>query len=836
MTSNKKRLNLYERLPEIYRIKDSEQQPPYQLKSYLKLIEQVLDNVKENIDLLYEDHFIETCSEWAIPYIGDLLGTSNLSGDPWTLRADVADTIALRRRKGTLAAIERLTYDLTGWGVHCVELRENLLWTQHLNHQRPDSGGNNQYKTKLLDMNLPKRGGTVTLRDPRIINLLNTPFDPFGHVIDLKPINFGGIKYNISNLAIFLWRLFPFQVQVSKPNILDEDIIHVNPIDPQDAKHIIHVYLHPLRNLVKLYNTKKFQLDFSTLDKVNPLAKIEDEPIQLSRVFLNRYPFSTSFSTSQFNKDDSMKTEDLFNNYLDAINADKYVSLSTFDDSIDGNPQKPTIDIKKRSIQIYVPSSEFADWSNSYKDIIIRGGNLIQWEECLVNPIKNKEIIIDPLLGRAIIGVDSPEKVNAIRDKLLLSFTYATLGDSIGSIGANPRSLTSSIPESINGEKPKTYYVDYFGKNTKPLEDTLKDIQDLQTPSVIIIKDSMKHTLDLRNICLQVDGTFNLLLNRSLYIIADKGQRPIVELASPLRFRPKLVKGQTADKQQEIDLINSNLVVHLEGIYITKSHTFQGNAIIERAALNQIEIFNCTLDPGGNLKEDKTRERIETSINLKNDYGFMDPVEIDAFSQTPTIILQRSITGPLFISNNYLLSLVDSIIDAGSGVVVDNASAVNYAVSGDFDDQENSWGAQIINLAGVTVFGKMRIESINETAKGGIWVHSLEVNNDQKGCIKFSYFNGKEKNKLPQSFGCIVEEKDTYLLKFENEIFGEPNYGQLSHSSDFQILERGPNDDAMGATGFLLEAHKWRNLQIRYREFMPIGVRQLLLPVLVMEF
>jgi hypothetical protein len=35
----------------------------------------------------------------------------------------------------------------------------------------------------------------------------------------------------------------------------------------------------------------------------------------------------------------------------------------------------------------------------------------------------------------------------------------------------------------------------------------------------------------------------------------------------------------------------------------------------------------------------------------------------------------------------------------------------------------------------------------------------------------------------------------------------------------------------MGAFGFLLEAHKWRNLSVRYREFMPVGIRPLLIPV-----
>jgi hypothetical protein len=54
----------------------------------------------------------------------------------------------------------------------------------------------------------------------------------------------------------------------------------------------------------------------------------------------------------------------------------------------------------------------------------------------------------------------------------------------------------------------------------------------------------------------------------------------------------------------------------------------------------------------------------------------------------------------------------------------------------------------------------------------------------------------------------------------------------LAHSADFRIREQGPDGNEMGAFGSLLkEAHKWRNLQIRFREFMPVGIRPLLLPV-----
>ena len=125
--------------------RDAEQTPPNQLRAYLAAIEAAFGALHDNIAQLYEDLFIDTCDDWVIPYLADLLGTTHLKGDPRTLRADVADTIALRRRKGTLGAIERLAVNLTGWACRGVELRENLGWSQHLNHQRPDAGGEPPY-------------------------------------------------------------------------------------------------------------------------------------------------------------------------------------------------------------------------------------------------------------------------------------------------------------------------------------------------------------------------------------------------------------------------------------------------------------------------------------------------------------------------------------------------------------------------------------------------------------------------------------------------------------------------------------------------------------------
>ena len=127
----------------------------------------------------------------------------------------------------------------------------------------------------------------------------------------------------------------------------------------------------------------------------------------------------------------------------------------------------------------------------------------------------------------------------------------------------------------------------------------------------------------------------------------------------------------------------------------------------------------------------------------------------------------------------------------------------------------------------------MRVESIE--GRGGIWVHGLEVFDNQKGCIRFSYFSGETKagvalDVLPPNHGCIKGTEAR--LRFQSELFGDPAYCQLARSTDIRIREQGPDGDEMGAFGSLLkEAHKWRNLQIRFREFMPVGIRPLLIPV-----
>jgi hypothetical protein len=486
------------------------------------------------------------------------------------------------------------------------------------------------------------------------------------------------------------------------------------------------------------------------------------------------------------------------------------------------------LDISDVGLQLHLPEATFPGEAfplpaSSPAKWKIRGGNLCAWEAGLFPPLDEQEIVVDPIIGRLLIGVGTQARANALVNKLLLTYTYGA----VGPVGAHPVSR-----DTASGT------VRHVDANQDPLGlvKALKDIHLPGTPIVIQIDDSLTHVLDFADPSLTAEkmtegGTLNLVLNRPLIIQAADNQRPVIELAQPLRFRPKNVVSPTNDpeEQDNFNAVMSTLTVRLEGLYLTRGQTFPPNPgahdepLIARAALNSLELINCTLDPANYKSIHGDRQPTFVSMKLDESYGFTDADEQSAFNQIPNIVLQRSISGPLLIDNVYRLNVTDSIIDAGQGVA---DLADKFAITSATGDPAKGWGPATF-MSGVTSLGRTRVESIE--GRGGIWVHALEVLDNQKGCIKFSYFSGEAEDRLPQNHACV--KGTDAALRFRSEIFGDPAYCQLANSADWRIREQGPNDDAMGAFGFLLEAHKWRNLQIRFREFMPVGIRSLLIPV-----
>lgn len=243
---------IYALLPSVYRIRDVEQGES--LKQLLSVIVEQVAVLEEDIAQLYDDQFIETCAQWVVPYIGDLIaarGLYALTTTTFTQRAQVANTLAYRRRKGTAAVLEQLARDTTGWDARSVEFFQLLATTQYMNHLR---------STNLYAPNL---------RQWEPLERLNTPFESLAHTADVRRIASGRGKYNynIHNVGIFLWRLHSYSLTDS-------------PAHSIDARRYT---FSPLGNNTPLYNFPE------TEDKITHIAEPINVPMPISRRVLHEF-------------------------------------------------------------------------------------------------------------------------------------------------------------------------------------------------------------------------------------------------------------------------------------------------------------------------------------------------------------------------------------------------------------------------------------------------------------------------------------------------------------------------------------------------------------------
>jgi hypothetical protein len=242
---------LYNLLPGVYRIRDAEQ--GYALRQLVEVIAAQAAVLEESLDQLYDNHFVETAAPWVLPYIGDLLGIRGLTQyGVLPPRAEIGNTVAYRRRKGTASMLEQLARDITGYPARVVEFFDRLATTQHFNHVRP---GNHAF---------------VSIKDAKELELVNTPFEKATRTVEVRRIEPGLGKWNIPNVGIFLWRLQAYSLTRSPmvPALINGSV--------SDR----HFRFHPLGLDIQLFSLPV------TEREITHLAEPINAPMPLSRVML----------------------------------------------------------------------------------------------------------------------------------------------------------------------------------------------------------------------------------------------------------------------------------------------------------------------------------------------------------------------------------------------------------------------------------------------------------------------------------------------------------------------------------------------------------------------
>ncbi|MCB8984940.1 MAG: hypothetical protein H6659_14005 [Ardenticatenaceae bacterium] len=243
---------LYNLLPALYRRRDAASGQP--LRALLAVIEAEMDRLESDIEAAYDNWFIETCDEWVVPYLADLVGIDDLV-DGVLLpgqRRRVANQSAYQRRKGLAAVLTHVIHDVTGWHAYAVE-------TGRLAARTPD--------VRLVQ---PGHGGTLDLRQAAHVASLGTPFDTAVRTMNLRRIEAGrhgrsrSGRPHLNAIALFLWRLPSFPIRYAQAGVsprvlrgentrhftfdpLGRDVpLFVDPVTPEDIDQPLRPEHFPL--------------------------------------------------------------------------------------------------------------------------------------------------------------------------------------------------------------------------------------------------------------------------------------------------------------------------------------------------------------------------------------------------------------------------------------------------------------------------------------------------------------------------------------------------------------------------------------------------------------
>lgn len=753
---------LYELLPAIYRIRDAEQGET--LKAlFAEEIAPLIGTLEEDLEQLYDDLFIETCADWAVPYIGDLVGHRSLHNvvpQVSSPRAEVANTIAYRRRKGTASILEQLARDVTGWDARVVEFFQLLATTQHLNHLRP---GN---------LHAPD------LREWQPLERLNTAFDSVAHTLDVRRIASQRGRYNIANIGIFLWRLKSYFVP-GKAFLLDKST-PPNSLPNPGLSTARAITAHPGG-----YTFNPLGLDAPLFNPPIPELEITHlaEPRNVPEP-LHRRELYEELETRRQGLVDNKTTPKIY--------FEENSDYQAFQIVVDNQLVPPE--------QIII--CDLSEWHRppSNKDYRPKPVDLSQ-------PAQQKpiQVAVDPVLGR----LSFPE--NKTPETVEVSFSYGFSMDMGGGPYDRNRSVLPLLPPL---GKPVTWQVGVTKispANPPQLVQSLTEaINDwnLQPPGavgIITLMDSRTYPETLPIPTIQIPAGSQLLIVAADWPEVDnldipgQRQRRNGEISST-QLHPHLIGdlkviGQAPNDPNNPDYSKAG-TLRLNGLLV------EGQLKVLAGNLANLQVTHCTLVPekGGCI--------------------------VDGENPLLHVQLDHTICGSLNLSASVShLTVISSIIDGLGGVAIAASSAETTVQTTTILGSSNIRSLEASNsiftgkvIAVRRQIGCVRFSSLpteSQVPRRYRCQPDLALEN-----------RAKEQGKNSVSISQAEQDAVRFRLapQFTSPRYGDPGYGQLSRRCAVEIRQGADDEAEMGVFHDLYQPQRETNLRVRLDEYLRFGL------------
>jgi hypothetical protein len=807
---------LYKLLPAIYRIRDAGLGGP--LQNLLGICEQILGVLDKDIAGLYENWFIETCQDWVVPYIGDLLQSRPLysGAAALTTRSYVANTLSYRRRKGTAVALEQLARDVTNWPAIAVEFFQLLATTQYLNHLQLDNFT------------------TPDLRDSNPLELIGGPFDSTSHTVDVRSIVDGPLdpalapgfvydsgatrgKYNIPNLGLFLWRLGSYEVTLATPRAVTGGTAG-------------RYHFHPLGLDEPLFNQPQTLPAFTPLaDEINvpgPLRRraLYDELEARRQALVDGHMVwlpNTTFPAGAVIVDANGNTEKAITGGTTGATPPKWPTtlgdqvgdgtvlwqLSAIGFSIAGQyfgtapvleifPLKSSAPVPPEQIMICdlsdLPSpSPPGTWRTSPTSkpyTPSAGGNPV------TIPI---QVWVDPELGRfAFSAGNIPAQPAAVQ----VSYSYGFSAD----MGGGPYNRIASVSAVLGRATPWQVAVSQrlptqagrvFANLTSAVAAWNQSKPQPGTLGVIAILDSHSYTENLT-------GANGIVIPEGATLLIVAADWPALDLDA-----------STQDLTLSPDTVRVHLNGNIEVQGTAPAQSDQGGALI----LNGLWIEGSLSVLAGNLG----------SVQLTHATLVPSKGGLTVAAQTgpeSNASLAQSICGPIqFDSQVPALNLVDSIVDAGTIVAIDAAGA-----------DANIQSSTIFGTVGTAnAIGLRTLQAGNSMFMG-----LVNIERTQAGCVRFCYVPSNVSS-TPRRYECQPDLALTGVTDpvsqaggrarltplYTSVSYSDPGYAQLSSTCATEIRAGADNGSEMGAFYSLQQPQRDANLRAALLEYLRFGLQ-----------
>ena len=780
---------LYELLPVIYRLRDAERDEP--LRALLRVITEQVDLVEADVEQLYADWFVETCQDWVVPYIADLLGYRPVdraaeAGGALTAEAlgriratfprrDVARTIASRRQRGTLAILERLAAGVAGWPARAVESYTLLDWAQSTAHVRPD------------------RGRTADLRRGDALDRLDGPFDELAHNVSVGRINSGRTRrrYNIPSVGLFVWRLRPYSITRAPAYCVDRD---------------------------------NHRYTFSLLANDTPLVTLPlDEPAP--------------------------------NHIADELNVPAFIRRRAFDERTadyygEGKSLAIWRDDPERPIPLRnVVPADLSDWAyNPRRDQVAvdprlgriafaprnapRQGIWVSYQYAFSADMGGGEY--DRPLGPTVgYELDDGRAAAARPDGPPTGRRLYRVGDPDRGRRPDRGGNFATIGEALArwwGHKPADAIVEIVDSDAyvEQIEIRLEGGQRLELraangarPTIRLLDWHTNRPDALRILRLppaeaepeaEADGDEDDLAR------AEAEPREGADQGYPAKAEPPAERGSpTAEAPPAPRVV-------LDGLLIA------GRSVQLTGDLDEVAIRHCTLVPGWTIGPD-----------CEPEHGTQPSLEL--LDCPASLSVRHSICGTIRVVADEVRADPSPILIEDS--VLDATRPDQRALTG----PEQRYAHARLTIRRSTVFGRVRVDSL-ALAENTIFTGSVRVVRRQVGCIRYCYCTPPPDSRTPRRHRCqpdlVLEavearyragelsdaerastrEREALRVRprFSSARYGTPAYGQLAGSCAEEIYRGADDEGSMGAFHDLFEPQREANLRTRLDEYSPAGM------------